>query len=328
MSHDLIALLQQLEKTKIVTDADVLTLRSLVFGDGHVSVSEADAIFRLNATDIDRAPGWPDFLMEAMTDFVVRQTLPFGYVDEANAAWLINHISADGRVETMTELRTLINILKTARNSTERLVNFALEQVKLAVINGSGVIGRGRALQPGVIGEAEVDLLRAIMFACGGEDHFAISKSEADVIFDINDACRGADNHESWTLLFRQTIANHLMFISTYETPARDEALRREKFLLERGDIRAGFGNLTGGAIKDAFKSVFGGDKQDRLDAEWSDRAQVSQAEIITASEAEWLQARIGRDGDYDDNERELMSWLAAECPQIHDSLRPLINAA
>lgn len=328
MSQSLASLLRQLEQVKTVTENDILALRRAVFGDGHVSVSEADSIFRLNATDINRAAGWSDFFMEAITDFVVRQTLPYGYVDEANSAWLITHISADGRVETITELRTLINILKTARNSTSRLVSFALNQVKLAVVNGFGVIGRGRTLTPGVIGEAEVDLLRAVLYACGGEDNFAISRAEADIIFDINDACRGADNHESWTLLFRQTIANHLMFIATLENPSRDEALHRENFLMQRGEIRGGFAKLSFAAIKDAFKAVRGGDDAALQDGNWIIESKVSQAEMITDAEADWLTSRIGRDGEYDANERELMSWLASECPQIHDSLIPLINAA
>ena len=328
MSQDLVSLLKQLEQTKTVTETDVQSLRRLVFGDGHVSVLEADSIFRLNGTGVNRAAGWADFFMEAITDFVVRQTLPYGYVDEANAAWLIAHIGADGRVETMTELRTLINILKNARNSTSRLVNFALDQVKLAVINGYGVIGRGRTLQPGVVGEAEVSLLRAVLYACGGEDDFAISRAEADIVFDINDACRGADNHESWTLLFRQAIANHLMYISTHETPARDEALRREKFLMQRDEIRGGFAKLSFSAIKDAFKGVSGDDRQQLEEENWVIQTKVNHAEMITASEAAWLKERIGLNGEYDKNERALMSWLASECPQIHNSLMPLIGAA
>ena len=328
MRQDLNSLLQTLEAAKTVTPADVLALRREVFGDNHVSIAEADTIFRLNSTDVNRCAEWADFFMEAITDFVVRQTLPYGYVDESNASWLIARISHDNRVETMTELRTLINILKISRNSTDRLMKFALEQIKVAVVHGSGVIGRGRALVPGVIGEAEVSLLRAVLFACGGEDNFAISRTEAEVIFDINDACRGADNHESWKLLFRQTIANHLMFIATHSAPSRDEALRREKFLTSRGDFASGFGKLSVPSIAGALKSVFGADKAQAQEAQWAQEAKISQAEMITEQEAAWLSARIGRDGQFDENERELMSWLAAECPQVHASLLPLIQAA
>lgn len=327
MIQSLNDLLSRLEAARAVTEADILNLRRGVFGDGVVSVVEADAIFRLNDPSVSRAAGWSDFFMEAITDFVVRQTAPVGYVDEGNARWLIAHIARDNRVETMSELRTLVNILKTATDSSDTLVSFALDQVKYAVLEGSGVIGRGRTLKPGVIGDAEVSLLRAVLFACGGEGHISITRTEADILFDINDAVRDADNHESWTLLFRQGIANHLMFISTHNAPSRDEALAREAFLKAPTEIRT-FSGLSASGIVGGFKSVFGGDKKAAQDEQWAQNARAAQAEKITADEAAWLKARIGRDGNFDKNERALMTWLEEECPSVHEILQPLLRAA
>jgi hypothetical protein len=317
----LTVLLSQLETQENITDEDVLTLRQTIFGDNAVSITEADALFKLNSASITRSAAWPDMFMEAITDFLVRQTLPYGYVDEANAAWLIVRISHDGTVETMTELRTLINILKTARNSPDRLVRFALEQVKIAVMTGEGVMGRGRRLQPGIIGEAEVSLLRAVLYACGGDDNIAISRAEAEVVFELNAASNVEQNHESWTVLFRQVIANHLMFMTTPPSPSRDEALRREAFLQERGDIRRGFAKLDTRSVFSAFKDTL-------FNNAFADAPSSSpDVKVVSSSEAQWLSARIGADGIFDKNEQALLSWIGEENSALYEMLRPLIGA-
>lgn len=329
MSIELTAILERLETSRIVTDIDVLALRQAIFGDSHVSRAEADAIFRINDSAEQKAPAWAEFFLEAITDYMVRQTQPYGYVDDSNAAWLISRISKDGHVETLTELRTLVNILRTADDSTDRLVSFALLQVRDAVLHGQGVIGRGRTLQPGIIGEAEVTLLRDVLYACGGENHIGISRAEAEVLFDLNDACRHSDNHEQWCELFVKGIANYLMFLSAFETPDRDEALRREKWLQSRGDVTIG-GLLSNLRFKDvtAAFSGFAADKRDKEVVDAAFHASVARAETIDGDEAEWLSSRLGRDGQFDDNERALMAFLKAESPSIHAALEPWLQAA
>ena len=329
MSIELTAILERLETSRIVTDADVLALRQAVFGDGYVSTADADAIFRISDSAEQKVPAWAEFFLEAITDFTVRQTQPYGYVDDSNAAWLISRISKDGHVETLTELRTLVNILRLAQDSTDRLVSFALLQVRDAVMHGSGVIGRGRVLEPGVIGAAEVNLLRDVIYACGGENHIGISRAEAEVLFDLNDACRDAPNDASWQDLFVKGIGNYLMFLSSYATPDRNEVLRREQWLTERVDL-----SLLGVAKNLRYKDVmaaFGGNRdKKREEAARTDafNAEVNMAETIDGDEAEWLSSRLGRDGQFDDNERALMAFLKAESPSIHAALEPWLQAA
>src|SRR5690606_23832742 len=94
-------------------------------------------------------PSWPAFFVEALTDYVVLQAQPAGYVSEENASWLMERIKRSGRVETETELELLVKILERSKQSPERLVAFALEQVKWAVVDGSGLLGRNRPLPPG-----------------------------------------------------------------------------------------------------------------------------------------------------------------------------------
>ena len=54
----------------------------------------------------------------------------------------------------------------------------------------------------------------------------------------------------------------------------------------------------------------------------------VASAEQVTEREASWLIERINRDGVLNENEKALLKFLEEECPNIHNSLVPMIKAA
>ncbi len=56
--------------------------------------------------------------------------------------------------------------------------------------------------------------------------------------------------------------------------------------------------------------------------------AEARAAEVVTADEVKWLADRIGRDGTIHANERALLRFLAEESPDIHPSLRTLLDTA
>ena len=233
------ARIADIASTKRITPLDVLELRQLIFRDGVVAAEEADALFRLDEACNERCAEWADFFVEAITDYIVHQEKPAGYVSAKNAEWLINAISHDGKVDTLTELELLVRVLEKAKFSTERLVAFALKQVKHAVVDGQGPLMQGGELVPGVIDKAEVDLLRRMLYAFGGDGNIAITRAEAEVLFEINDRVAGARNDASWNDLFVKAIANFVMCASGYQAPTREEALRQENFL-DRADADIG----------------------------------------------------------------------------------------
>jgi hypothetical protein len=106
-----------------------------------------------------------------------------------------------------------VKVLDRAKLSPVKLVRFALEQVKLAVTVGDGYLGHARSnrrLSPGVIGEVEVELIRRILYAFGGDGNIAVTRQEAEVLFDINDATAEASNDPAWSDLFVKALANFL----------------------------------------------------------------------------------------------------------------------
>ncbi|MDR3340813.1 MAG: TerB family tellurite resistance protein [Candidatus Symbiothrix sp.] len=61
-------------------------------------------------------------------------------------------------------------------------------------------------LADGVIDEAEVKQLQAVLYADG-----SIDKEEAEFLFELNDAVSGKDNHASWKTLFVDAITSYLL---------------------------------------------------------------------------------------------------------------------
>jgi hypothetical protein len=315
--------------TKRITPLDVLELRQLTFRDGVVAVEEADALFRLDEACTERCAEWADFFVEAITDYIVHQEKPAGYVTAKNADWLIAAISHDGKVDSLTELELLVRVLEKAKFSTERLVAFALTQVKHAVVDGQGPLMHGGELVPGSIEKAEVDLMRRMLYAFGGEGNIAITRAEAEVLFEINDRVAGARNDASWNDLFVKAIANFVMCASGYQAPTREEALRQENFLdradADIGGFMARMASTGGREMLAAYRLSVD------IDADWESRNQWSdacrrQAERTDNVEARWLAERIGKDGRLQENELALVRFIKQTSPSIHPELRPLLE--
>lgn len=310
-----------------ITDADVMKLRSLTYADGCISPEEADVLFQLNDAGLTFTWAWNDYFIEAITDFLVNQAEPTGYVTAENARWLIDRVGRDGRVDTRTELELVINVIDRARWSPESLVRFALAQVRDAVLTGKGVLRNGTRLEPGVIGEAEVELLRRILYAFGGDGNVGVTRAEAEVLFEINDALVDDAPNPAWTDLFVKAIANSVMSVSSYAVPSREEALRRDAWLDYHTDLSpvglvkkftsGGASPLAGYRRLTREESAL-----DRLERQ---RIEMIVNEQVTEGESTWLIERIGRDGKVNENEAALLAFLRAESPDIHPALKDLI---
>ncbi|MCC2098903.1 MAG: hypothetical protein KDJ29_18570 [Hyphomicrobiales bacterium] len=303
-----------------ITAQDVLELRRGVFGDTRVWPHEAEALFDLQQMRLPACPEWQDFYLEAMTDYLVNQEEPQGYISEQNAHWLVEMIDRDAVVWSDTELELLVHVLEKAKSSPPQLVRYALEKVKEAVVTGEGPTRKGMELNPGSIGAAEVDMLRRILYAFGGGSACAISRDEAEILFDINDATLFGDNDPSWQDLFVKAIANHLMAISGYSVPSRQEAIRREEWLAKTDVSVAGFFDRMLSGWRDALSSY------ERPGRDLELEARIN--EHITAGEANWLKDRMMRNGHLCANQKALLRFIREESSNIHPDLQELFDRA
>ena len=313
-----------------ITADDVSRLRQSVFWKGVVTPDDAEMAFTLNDKLGETAdPSWPAFFIDALVDYIVVQAEPTGYISEANADWLIGHMSRSNRIETETELELLVKVLERAKSSPVKLVSYVLTQVKWGVLEGDGYIGHHRKLQPGVVGEAEVELIRRVLYAFGGDGNIAVTRQEAEILFDINDATAQADNDPAWSDLFVKAIANFLMATFGYQVPTRQEALRREKWLDEPTPGIGGFmGQMLAGslgAIWDAYENLsIDGEprKKPTSGLSFDDQPRA------TDDDVRFVVERIGRDHHLQANEAALINFLKSRDAQRFPKLKPILDLA
>lgn len=321
--------------------ADVQKLRALYYEDGRIAAQEADALFTVNDSCSVKDPDWKDFFVEAIADFIVGHAEPRGYINTHNADWLIERITADGQIETQTELEILVRTMDKARWSPESFVKFALNTVKDAVISGNASVRGGHNLRAGVVTDADVELLRRIIFAFGGDGHVAVTRAEAEILFEINDATAEATDNPAWTEFFVKAVSGVVMAASGYRPPTREAAIKREVWLESRGDLSpanvlskmssAGAGGMTDQFSKGVMAGFFAlFSPQDAEERELArleqERRVILTSEEVTGDEARWLVDQINRDGELTYNEKCLLANLKAESPKLDPILEPLLE--
>lgn len=312
-----------------IRDVDVLRLKSSYHCDGIITTAEAEALLRINQACLIQDAAWPDFFVEALTDYIVYQVLPEGYVTSEGAEWLLTRVVKNGNVARKTELDLIVNVLDKSRWSPVSLSRVALQQVKRAVVDGDGPLRAGEMSEKGRISEPEVELVRRILYAFGGDGNVAVTRAEAEVLFDINDAIVDPEANPAWTDLFVKAVTNVVMAASGQAVPTREEALRRDTWLEDRGELSPGavlsaLVTSSLDAVRNAYQEQSSEERAlARLEHQ---RIEIITNEVITQAEAGWLCDRIGRDGRLTPNEAALIAYLKKESPNIHPDLQAAVD--
>jgi hypothetical protein len=209
------------------------------------------------------------------------------------------------------------------------LSRLALEQVKRAVVDGEGPLRSSTPKAAGTIRESEVDLTRRILYAFGGERPVAITRAEAEVLFDINDAISDPQANAAWTDLFVKAVTNVVMAASGQAVPTREEALRRDAWLIEAKGEMSPLALLSAmvSSSLEAVRATYRDQSSEeralvRLEQQ---RIEIITNEVIAAAEPTWLCERIGRDGHLSPNEAALVGYLKRETPRIHPDLQAAV---
>ena len=301
-----------------VTANEVLFLRRTVFEDGVVSMEELDALFDLGARASDGDPEWLQFFAEATADYYLREEEPQGYLTPEEFASLQVRVTRNGESANALERCLLVKLMETATQSPPEMARFTGEQIKKAILTKSG---------GPVVDNNDAMLIRRYLFAAGGDGSVAITRAEAELLFDINDAVQTAHNNPAWTELFVQGVVSHLMAHLGYTAPSREEAFRRNAWARDHSTNVGGFFKrmLSGGmgAVKDAYA-------QGSLHEEHNAKRDLNAAMAaeVTTGEADWLADRIGRDGALDENERQLLGRMRELEEDLPENLKALLTRA
>ena len=292
-----------------VSSEEILVLRREAWPDGRISQAEAEAIFALDRQLESKSSEWVDFLVESLGEYVVNQRAPAGYVDRENASWLMMQIDHDGSLCSMSEVELLVRVFERASNVPQALKDYAISQMELAVLEGTGPTRDGGQLAAGNVTTAEVKLLRRAIFAPASERPAAVGRKEAEMLFRLKDATLEADNAPEWQQLFVQGVANYLQGYSDSNAQiSHERAQELEHFMNESRSSVGGFLGRMAKASPTAFGQVFG-----RRDNGTSRLEDVVAAEAVTHAEREWLDAQIDANGRIDAYERALLDFLAED---------------
>jgi len=298
-----------LDGKKELTADDAMALRRVVYGqDATVTRADAEALFKLNADAGSLSQEWQQLFIEAMTDYAVHEETPSGTIDAVKSDWLVAQTRKAGRIRE-DEIEMLIHALEEADESPAALSNFVLELVKSVIL--------AKLKQRQGLDRSDVERLRRVIYSKGGDGNIAVTRHEAEALFDINDALKGADADPAWVDLFKRAVANAVLFESAWHPDGKAE-LNREAWLADTGvhPLRHFVTGLeSAGAwsdMREAAREMIHLDFQDHsLERAYeAQSAAGADAEKLTDDETHWLVDRIRGNGVYDRNERAVVDFI------------------
>lgn len=280
-------ILDQLAAKACITAIDVVRLQDALTFDGPVTEREALALFAIELSGAVKHPSWKGLFIDAIADFTIHQTEPYGYLTALKSDWVLRAAAPRGRVLTPNIFALLETLLSVARWVPERLIAAVLDEVYCAVGAGDGPLRVQGGVPAGTITQLDCDVVRHVLYCAGSGGNLAISRVEAEGLLAINAAITQAPPPAEWIELFCKAIGDAALSVSGYGGPIREVFLARD---------------LTDGPTTGAA-SIAKGFGRYRLQAP-EDRAiaalERQRISIVTGDEvrpvtAEWLAAALER---------------------------------
>jgi len=150
----------------------------------------------LTRQNIDVA-GWRALFVELMSLHILRDEGRPGVIEPEQAGWLQAQIMADGCIDSC-ELELLVHLCGAATAACPVALNqFILDAVRDAVLVDNRVC------------EADLEMLRKVIYGGGGLERDRVARSEGDLLFDINSATSEVEGHApGWQSFFITAISD------------------------------------------------------------------------------------------------------------------------
>jgi hypothetical protein len=189
----------------------VLRLRRAVYQDGSIDRDKAACLFRLNRRVLASDPAWAEFYVEALTDFFYWRNGSDSILTEDAERMLFEWLGPRPTVDDATELRLLLNLIFRTHCCSERFRSYVLKAVEHSVLSSDHALFGYADRRAGAIDKADVEVIRRLIYGSGSQRGMAISRVEAEFLFDLNRATAGADNDPAWRDLFVKAITMHIL---------------------------------------------------------------------------------------------------------------------
>jgi hypothetical protein len=304
-------LLAQISTVVKLSEADAHRVATDMYRHGIFSLTDAEALFRLNFTTAGTDPAWDRLFIAAMKEFVLVQSDPKNWVTEDETDWLIENIKRDTTGPIASEVDLLLQIIRYAEGVPERLGYFALQ------------MACARITHAGKASPEDVERVRRALIVPAGESQSWISGPEAELLVRTNDAIGFSVNDPSWNDLFARAISNHLMARAHPEPSSEQSLLSRDHWV---GDMRPEPGTFleharTGVSDDGWFEPISQDEKKADAARSVARQAALREANIGTDDETSWFLKRLELDKSVSLAERALIDFLKLEAPGFTQGL-------
>ncbi|HRD74746.1 MAG TPA: hypothetical protein PK264_02230 [Hyphomicrobiaceae bacterium] len=334
MSFTSVISIAEIDARGSVRETDVARLRRAWRETDEISADDAEVMVALNSRCPVKDRSWSELFIETMTDYIVGQSEPSGYITLKKSQWLVTRLAGSQQSLGRTEHELLVNVLDKARWAPPSLSAFALGQIAIAVSSGIGAYRPdGRAIA-GVITELEIDYLRRVLFAYGCGNPSPVTCAEAAVLIDIGERLGPSATHPAWIDLFVRTVANASLAALGYAVPTREEALNpgtavRADFRRDGAEIvrRVFQSRAQGGAaagMADPFISStyrLQSSEERALARLERQRVEIITQEPMPPADAAWLATRLSGRTELLPGERALIECMSRDCPRLDPAL-------
>jgi hypothetical protein len=330
VSQSLENLLDEAMRDGVASDADVRAVRFALYGE-RAEVGEAfGLLYEADKRRKTHSPEWSRLFVEAALDVALNETPPRGHFPPEKAQKVMEALGERGELRSDTVLEALVAIVEKADDVPPQFAAFVLRRVKETLIYSDGPTASGERLTPGAVGAPELALLRRVVWGAGAEGRLAVSRDEAEALFDIADATAGAANVASWDEFFAGAVGNYLIGATGRRPPSRERAFEMWE-APHKADALGALASIFTRAREVDFHDIQGDMRRHRLSSmvEESYRADnaararaMAEAERLSGEKADWIVDRIRRNGALSAPESALLRFLEKEAASLPDALR------
>lgn len=303
----MLSLIDELAADGRISASEVIDVRRVIFPDGAVTRMEAEFLFHLNERIDGENAEWDACFAEAVCDHLLLSTEPQGHVSNEGGDWLDARIREDGLLKRRTELEVLLKLVERAESCPPSLILLTRESVAKSIVEAGGRIG-----------EAEVALIRRMLFAAAGDGATSITHDEAEWLFQLDAATQGLEHSPAWRDLFVKANLNHLFVARPSALLDRDAMMRRAAphkpgALGLQSILRQTFEGVADGGLEGYAARVRQNDAYAEMFAHVDAReAEAEAADALDDAESEWIVTRVAADGHRSGNEQALIDAIKA----------------
>lgn len=210
-----------------IDPADVIALLQEVYADGIGTREEAEELIAFDLSLADATPGWTDFFAASIADHLVHRQAPPGTVDPEKSAWLMAALRKGRHTVTASGFSVLLRLIESAQDVPPQLAAFAIRQVRSAVLASRRPVSSVRLPFNRTIDSETAALVRRVVLGCAGLSMRAVTREEAEALFDLHDLSAGGANDTDFDDLFFKAVSHHLIAEAGHNVPTRGMALAR-----------------------------------------------------------------------------------------------------